>query len=196
MQPAPLQAPLADYLPDFTRRFRMIVMALAKLVAADLLRNPRLCIHIVPLCTWLNRTIQRMERLLARLAAGEVFMQPRRAAPHRGGPHPTGDARRPTGRGWLIRMLNHDAGNYASQLQTLLAEPAAVALLAQVPTSGRLIRPLLHVLTLGRNPPVRPAAPPPAPRVPDRRNAPPSEDAPRSSGFPWHLLLGLPEKPV
>ena len=209
MQPAPLQAPLAAYLPDFTRRFRMIVVALAKLVAADLLRNPRLCIHIIPLCAWLNRTVQRMERLMARLAEGRLAVQPRRVAPHPGGPHPVGDARRPTGRGWLVRVLDHESRNRASQLQALLAEPAAVALLAEAPTSGRLIRPLLHLLTLGHNPPVRPAAPPPPPPRPPPPRKPnwrdehdwshkraSDEDAPRSSGFPWNVLLGLPEKPA
>ena len=57
--------------------------------------------------------------------------------------------------------------------------------------------PILRMLGLGpyapRERPVRPA---PAPARRPAFPAPSREDAPRSSGFPWHLLLGLPEKPA
>jgi hypothetical protein len=73
----------------------------------------------------------------------------------------------PTGRGWLVLALGYEAAGYASQLQALLAEPAAARLLAAAPTAGRILRPLARMLAIGaftlRSRPARaaPAAEPP-----------------------------------
>ena len=67
--------------------------------------------------------------------------------------------RLPSGRAWLLHALGWEVAGYGSQLETLLAEPAMVALLAEVPAVGRIIRPLRRMLGMAPKP-VR------APRVP------------------------------
>src|ERR1019366_373175 len=104
--------------------------------------EPRLALLIVPLCARLRRAARRFERLMARLAAGRL-PKPHPSGPR--GPPPSAPAL-PTGRGWLIRVLGYEAANYASQLQALLAEPAAVELLAAAPTAGRILNPLSRLL--------------------------------------------------
>ncbi len=207
MEPAPIPAPVQAFAPDFAARFGRILAGLAKLVAAGFLRNPRLALLIFPLWTRLNRAARRCERLMAHVSAGHLPKPhpsgaPSSASPGPSGPRPSGPAL-PTGRGWLVRELGSEAACHASQLQALLAEPAAVELLLHAPTAGRIVNPILRMLGIPPCAPrQRPApAPPPVavpPPAPARRPVfpPPGEDAPRSSGFPWHLLLGLPEKPT
>ena len=199
MEPAPIPAPVQAFAPDFAARFGRILAGLARLVAAGFLRNPRLVLLIVPLWNRLNRAARRCERLMAHLAAGHL---PKPHTPGPSGPRPSGPAL-PTGRGWLARELGSEGACHASQMQALLAEPAVVELLLIAPTANRIVNPILRMLGIGpfapRQRPVRPApapAPPPAPAPRPRFPAPPGEDAPRCSGFPWHLLLGLPEKPA
>ena len=206
MQAAPIPAPVQAFAPDFAARFGRILAGLAKLVAAGFLRNPRLVLLIIPFWNRLNRAARRCERLMAHVAAGHL---PRPHKPGPGGPRPGGPAL-PTGRGWLARELGSEGACHASQMQALLAEPAAVELLLHAPTAGRIVNPILRMLGIGpftpRQRPVRPApapapppppvaVPPPAPARP-RALPPPGDDAPRSSGFPWHVLLGVPEKPA
>ena len=207
MEPAPIPAPVQAFAPDFAARFGRILAGLAKLVAAGFLRNPRLALLIFPLWTRLNRAARRCERLMAHVAAGHLPKPhpsgaPSSASPGPGGPRPSGPAL-PTGRGWLARELGSEGACHASQMQALLAEPAVVELLLHAPTANRIVNPILRMLGIGpfaiRQRPVRAAPAPVPPPAPTRRPAfspPPREDAPRCSGFPWHLLLGLPEKPT
>jgi len=203
VQAIALPPSVQTFAPEFAGRFGRILVALAKLVAARFLRNPRLALLIIPLWNRLNRAARRCERLMAQLAAGRL-PKPRKPGPS--GPRPSGPAL-PTGRGWLVRELGSEGACHGSQIQALLAEPAAVELLLIAPTANRILNPILRMLGIGafepRQRPVR-AAPAPAP-LPvaepppalTRRPAfpPPGEDTPRCSGFPWHVLLGLPEKP-
>ena len=154
MQTAPLPTPLAAFAADFSRRFGLILAALAALVARRFLCQPRLVTLIVPLWNRLNRAARRCERLMAQLAAGRL-PQPRR--PGRSGPHPVG-ATLPGGRGWLVRALGPEAAAYAAQLESLLAEPAAAELLALAPSAGRILRPIAHMLGVGAIAPGRRAA--------------------------------------
>jgi hypothetical protein len=175
VQTAPLPAPFAAFAADFSRRFGLILVALAALVARRLLRQPRLVSLIVPLWNRLNRAARRCERLMAQLAAGSpsrgrdgsaaAGRLPRPRRPGRGGPHPVGAAL-PGGRGWLVRALGPEAAAYAAQLESLLAEPAAAELLALAPSAGRILRPIAHMLGVGAVAPRRRAtralrAPPP-----------------------------------
>ena len=94
MQPAPLPAPVQASAPDLARRVAIILTALLALIALRCRREPRLAVVLTQLWTYLNRAAQRFERLMARLAAGEL-QKPRQsdapssASPHPGGPHPT-----------------------------------------------------------------------------------------------------------
>ena len=54
----------------------------------------------------------------------------------------------PTAPGWLLRRLGYEVAAYGSQLQHLLTEDECVAFLAAVPQAGRILRPLLRMLTV------------------------------------------------
>jgi hypothetical protein len=191
VQLAPLPAPIQAYAPDFARRLGLILAALAAIIARRFPREPRLAALIIPLWTRINRAIGRFERLMARLAAGALPTPRRPGAPPSGslgrtGPHRSADGL-PTGRFWLIRALGHEAAACATQLEALLAEPAAAKLLAEVPAAGRIIRPLIHLLAIG-------ARQRPAPVLPD---SPPLRAAAfRSHGYTWYEVPTPPANPA
>jgi len=190
VQPVPIPAPVQAFAPDFARRFSAIMAALAALVARRFLREPRLALLIVPLWNRLNRTTRRFERLMAHLAAGTL---PKPRAPGRSGgrrsaPHPSAIVL-PTGRAWLIRDLGSEAAGYASQLQALLAEAAAAAILALVPAAKRLLKPVERLLGIGafalRPRPASPTHP---------ASEPLGEVAFRSQGYTWYVVPTPPAK--
>jgi hypothetical protein len=187
VQPAPLPPPVQAFAPDFARRLGLILATLAALIARRFLREPALASLIVPLWSRLQRAARRFERLMARLAAG-TLRKPHHSGP--GGPHRSADVL-PTGRGWLVRALGPEAAACATQLETLLAEPAAAELLALAPTAGRILRPLARMLAIGafapRPRPVRAAAP----DLPPLR-----EVAIRSPGFTWYVVPTPPALPA
>ena len=195
MEPAPIPAPVQAFAPDFARRFSLIVTALSALIARRFLREPRFAALIIPLCNRLNRAVRRFERLMVRLAAGNLpkprppgassSTSPGTPAPASPDPPPSAIAI-PTGRLWLIRVLGYEAAGYASQLEALLAEPAAAALLAEVPAAKRLVHPVGRLLGLSacafRR---RPRAPrPPKPRPPPLPPIRPTSPYP-SAHWPW-----------
>ena len=188
MSEALLLTPNQAYAPDFARRFTIIMTALAALIAARLLRHPSYVALIVPLWNRINRAARRFERLVARLTAGKPS-KPRRPGHHRGGPH---SSLLPRGRFWLIGVLGYEGAGYASQLAALLAEPAAVALLAEVPAAGRILRPIARMLAIGAT--QRPVRPKPAAR-PSLEFIPPGPLAFRSHGYTWYEVPTPPLKP-
>jgi hypothetical protein len=181
VQPAPLPAPVQAFAPDFARRFGLILATLTALIARRFLRQPRFAALIVPLWTRLNRAARRFERLMVRLTAGRL---PPLRRPHPGGP--CGAHTLPTGRFWLIRALGPEAAACATQLQALLAEPAAAGLLAAVPAARRIVLPLGRLLGLSASAPARrPRAPRPArPRPPPLPPIRPTSPYP-SAKWPW-----------
>jgi len=175
--------------PDFARRLGVILAGLAALVARRFLGDPFRAALIVPLWTHLTRATRRLERAFARLAAGRA---PRPRSPHPAGPH-----RRPalpTSRAWLVRALGPEAAGYASQLQSLLAEPVAADALARSLAARRILAPIRRML--GLTPPrprqprprVRPQ-PPPAPVAAPRPTPPPwlRDPPPSRAARPWWL---------
>ena len=182
MSTEPAPAPVQASAPDLARRVGLILAALAALVARRLLHHPRLSALIIPLWTRLNRAARRFERLMARLAAGRLS-KPRQSGRH--GPHRSAETL-PTGRGWLVAALGSEAAAYAFQLQTLLAEPAAVELLALAPTAQRIIRPLTRMLAIGAFA-IRPRPARAAPKAASPLAfVPPGEIVGRSPGFTWY----------
>jgi len=182
VQPVPIPAPVQAFAPDFARRFSTIMAALAAIVARRLLRDPRLVFLIVPLWNRLNRTARRFERLMAHLAAGTLLVprKPGRPSGPRRAPSPSAIAL-PTGKGWLVRTLGYEAAGCASQLQALVAERAAAAILALVPAAKRLLKPVERLLGIGafalRPRPVHPEPPAPEPL---------GKVAFRSQGYTWY----------
>jgi hypothetical protein len=139
-----IPAPVSAYAPEFARRLGIILRLLAALVARRLAREPRFIALVVPLWRRINRATSRFERLMAGLAAGRL---PKRRRSGHGGPRQPNPL--PRGRGWLVRVLGHEAAGCASQLQALLAEPEAAELLALVPAAARIIRPVGRMLDPG-----------------------------------------------
>jgi hypothetical protein len=192
VQPTPTPAPVQAFAPDFARRLGLILTTLTALIARRFLRHPRFAALIVPLWRRLNRAARRFERLMARLAAG-TLRKPHRSGP--GGPHRGADVL-PTGRGWLVRALGPEAAACATQLETLLAEPAAAELLALAPTARRILRPLARMLAIGA------FAPRPRPARTAPMAAPPGEPPPlgevafRSHGYTWYVVPTPPALPA
>jgi len=178
--------------PEVVRRLGMIVTALAALVARRFLRHPKLSGLVGPLWSWLNRRVQRFARAVARpVRVAETAAQPR----HERKPTAARGVRLPAGRGWLVRELGWEAAAFRCQLETLLAEPAMVALLAAKPAVGRVLRPLgwmLGVPGLATKVAAAKVAAKPVtaakPARAKREQAPPwPSDRPRPTGSWWPL---------
>ncbi len=191
MKPEPLPAPIQASASDLARRVGLILATLAALIARRFLHEPRFAALIVPLWSRLKRAGRRFERLMTRLAAGT----PRK--PHRsghGGPHRGADAL-PTGRGWLVHALGPEAAACATQLQALLAEPAAAELLALAPTAQRILRPITRMLAIGAFA-FRPRPARAVPATPPDDSALLGEVAFRSQGYTWYVVPTPPALPA
>ena len=197
MQTEPIPTPDQAYVADFSRRFGLIIALLAAVIARRF-REPQLGPLTIPLWNRVNRIGRRFQRLLARLAAGPLpgapaSASPRPRRPHPGGPHTAPVL--PTGRGWLVRVLGHEAAAAASQLEHLLADPEAVRLLAQAPGAYRILNPLRRLLGIAPFAPrQRPAHPQPAPPAPPEAFEPLGEIVSRSPGYTWYRCPTPPAK--
>lgn len=132
---------------------------------------------------YLHRAAPRLDRLLARWQAGRLTPRPGRPRPTKIITEPSQDRARvrlPTSRGWLLRMIQPTA-QFTGQVEALLARPEIVELLAASPQAGRILRPLLRMLSYDPPPPIlrlparprrpRPLRPraPAIPRIPARQ---------------------------
>jgi hypothetical protein len=192
MQPGPLPAELIAAAPEISGRLGRILMALAALVAHAFLRDPRHVGLINPLWRYITRTARRFDSIITRRVAGK-----QRSHAPRPGRVPQSTPRKPrvrlpTHRAWLVTSLGHFAAGYANQLNHLLSEPEAAALIAASPQAARLLRPLCHLLGIS------PAALQPPPKQPRKVGCPPaphrSVTQAEPGGIPTHppspLLAG------
>ena len=137
---------VSDTAPELVRRLGLILAGIVAVVARRFLKDPTFHEVIVPLCGWLNRALRRFARVRVVAAVpcgpGAVVLGERapvvRVARVR--------LPLPSRRAWLLRALGWEVAGYGSQLQTLLAEPEMVALLAALPAVGRVLRPLGRML--------------------------------------------------
>ncbi len=150
--------------PAADLRFAGIIAMLCRMVAARIAGGRLAGPLIILICRRLRRLARRFSALAARHAAGRL---PARRHP-RGTPRtprparPAAPSPPPRDRAWLIRLVPEAAAG-TSHLQLLLAEPEMAALIAAAPQTGRILRPLCHML--GVRPPAILALPPrPAPR--------------------------------
>jgi hypothetical protein len=176
-------SPTLSRAPDFAARLGVILAGLAALIARRFLRDPFRAALIVPLWTYLTRAARRLDRAFGRLAAG-FSPRPRAAKPHPSRPHLKPPF--PTRRGWLVAALGSEAAAYASQIESLLAEPAAADALAGSLAARRTLAPIRRML--GIIPP-RPRRPRPRVR-PQPRPAPAA--APRPTPPAWMREDELP----
>ncbi len=184
-------SPTLPAAPDFARRLGVILAGLAALVARRFLRDPFRAALVVPLWTHLTHAARRLNRAFARLAAARA---PRPRRPRASGPRraPTF----PTRRGWLVAALGSEAASYATQIESLLAEPTAAAALARSLAARRTLAPIRRML--GLTPPrprqrrVRARARPQPPPPPHSSPRPLREGlgegfAPPQAARPWWL---------
>jgi hypothetical protein len=200
VNPPAIPDPVAAFAPEFARRLGLILRMLADIVARRLLREPRFVALIVPLWRRINRSLQRVERLMAGIAAGRL---PRPSLPRPSLPRPDRPDRLPSpiprgrGRGWLVAVLGYEAAGCASQLRALLADPEAAALLALVPTVGRLIAPVGRMLEPGaRQRPSSRAIPVAAPQYCALPPMLSTEFGRRRPAEPWHYHHVVRGKPA
>ncbi len=189
-------SPTLSLAPDFAHRLGGILAGLAALVARSFLRDPFRAPLILPLWKHLTRAARRLNRAFARLAAGHA---PRPCRPHSAGPHRA--AVLPTRRGWLAAALGPEAAAYASQIESLLTEPAAAAAVAQSLAARRTLAPIRRMLGLAAPRPRPLASPrplreglgegfaPPAPAAAPRPIPPHwlRDAAPPPAARPWWL---------
>ena len=178
--------------------------------------------------TWnrLRRLVARFSALVAAVEAGRIpglrrtpvaDRRTRALSLEKHVPAVTGQVP-PNAHGWLLALapeLNTRIG--LAQIETLLADPALLALLAQAPQAGRILRPLCHMLRIAlpeclRLPPrprrpLHPApsgGPKPAPEARPKRSKPSwlrwpkspplPRSEPRPGAWPSHgICTGPPE---
>ncbi len=167
-------SPALSLAPDFARRLGAILAGLAALVARRFLRDPFRAHLILPLWTHLSRAARRLNRAFARLAAG-LPLRPRAAKPHPASPRRAPASGLPTRPGWLVAALGPEAAAYASQIESLLAEPAAADALARSLAARRTLAPIRRMLGLAA----------PRLRVRVRPQSRPATAAARPAPPPW-----------
>ena len=193
MPTVPIPEPLRAAAPALAERFAWIIAGLIAVIARGFLRHPTRAAVIAPLCAWLQRTRNRFNRLATQAAAGR---RPRATPPRPAGRHRDA-ARRPSARpvalprqyGWLVHELRHEAAFFRNQLERLLETPEAQALLEAIPTAGRLLRPLCHMLAL--KPAILAKPKPPRAPEPDRPCAAASRPPPPRVARPEPPCPGL-----
>ena len=135
--------------------FSQILSALRAAIAVVAARDRTLTVLLVALHGRIARMGTRLERLVRLWRAGKL---PKPKLPKPGAtrapgpeaacaPRATSRQRFPTTPGWLRQKLGYEVGAFASQLQHLLTEAEYRAFLAAVPQAGRILRPLLRMLS-------------------------------------------------
>ncbi len=143
MQAAILPAELRAAAPAFAARLAVLLAGLVALIARAFYRNPRRFPLILPLCLWLQRTRNRVARVMQKLEAGTLRVRNPRPSRKSSGKRPLALPRQ---RAWLLTDLKHEGAYYALRLEALLAEPDIAALISTTPQAQRLLRPLCHIL--------------------------------------------------
>ncbi|MBV9653179.1 MAG: hypothetical protein JOZ42_01310 [Acetobacteraceae bacterium] len=159
---------------SLTERFAFAVELVLRGLSLSIPRS-REVLPVAPLAlsTWnrLKRLVARFSALVAAVEAGRFATARRTPAGERKPRQPSPESQTPAqavkvpqAYGWLLTLapeLNTRIGR--AQIETLLADPAFLALLAQAPQAGRILRPLCHMLRIALPEPLRL---PPRPRRP------------------------------
>jgi len=90
----------------------------------------------------------RIERMLVRFRAGRLWRATRRDVVQRRPECRKPEVQLPRRFGWLVQAGGHQAAGFGLQLQTVLATPEMVAMLAASPQAGRILRPLCRALAM------------------------------------------------
>ena len=133
---------LPDNAPELARRFGMIMAGLGAVIARRFLKMPHLMRFTVQLYSYLSRAVRRFHRALN----GTGNPRARRARGDRADGARVRPLALPSGRGWIVRELGWEAAAFMSQLQALLSEAEARAVVDRLPGVGRVLRPICRML--------------------------------------------------
>jgi hypothetical protein len=134
--------------------FSNILRDLQAVIAAKAARERALTVLLVALWGRIGRMATRLERLVALWRAGKL---PTARAPRAPSERVRERVREraisvrvtfPTGAGWLTRKLGYEAAAFGGQLRHLLTDAECKAFLEAVPQAGRILRPLLRMLSI------------------------------------------------
>ena len=128
--------------------FSNILSDLQAVIAVHAARNRALTVLLVALWGRIARMRTRLERLVALWRAGKL--------PAARAPRVRGTTQRqvrttqsfPASLGWLTRKLGYEAAVFGSQLRHLMTDAECAAFLEAVPQAGRILRPLLRMLSI------------------------------------------------
>ena len=128
--------------------FSNILSDLQAVIAVHAARDRALTVLLVALWGRIARMKTRLERLVALWRAGQL--PPQRGPTVRGAAGTQAGARQafPSRVAWLTRILGYEVAAYGSQLRHLLTDAECVAFLDAVPQAGRILRPLLRMLSV------------------------------------------------
>ena len=130
--------------------FSLLLSGLQAAIAARAARDRRLTVLLVALWGRIARMGTRLERLVALWRAGSL-PAPRAPRLVRGacaGGAATDRVAYPTAPGWLVHRLGHEGVAYGLQLRHLLTDEECAAFLAACSQAGRVLRPLLRMLSI------------------------------------------------
>ena len=127
--------------------FFNILSDLQAVIAAHAARNRALTVLLVAVWGRVARMRTRLARLVALWRAGKLPKPP--VARVRGAAERSTGKKQifPTARNWLTHQLGYEAAAYGSQLRHLLTDAECAAFLEAVPQAGRILRPLLRMLS-------------------------------------------------
>ncbi len=136
--------------------FSNILRDLQAVIAAKAARERTLTVLLVAVWGRIARMGTRLERLVALWRAGKLpkSRAPRTKGERAGEPRARPRLKFPTSQGWLSRKLGYEVVAFGSQLTHLLTEAECVEFLDACPQAGRVLRPLLRMLTFDPPPEV------------------------------------------
>ena len=151
--------------------FSGILRNLQAVIAAKAARDRTLTVLLVALWARIARMGTRLERLVRLWRAGTLpaARAPRSTTAAGRAPATKPKIIFPTAPGWLRRKLGYEVGAFGSQLRHLLTEAECAAFLAACPQAGRILRPLLRMLSADPVPEI--VRLPPKPVVPAAKAA-------------------------
>ena len=127
--------------------FSNILSDLQAVIAVHAARNRALTVLLVAVWGRVARMRTRLERLVALWRAGKLPKP--LGARVRAATEKAAGARQvfPTARNWLSQRIGYEAAVFGSQLRHLLTEAECAAFVEACPQAGRILRPLLRMLS-------------------------------------------------
>ncbi|MBC7636649.1 MAG: hypothetical protein H7251_13705 [Acetobacteraceae bacterium] len=143
--------------------FSAILSDLQAAIARRAARDRTLTVLLVAVWGRIARMGARLERLVALWRAGALPQSRARHACR--ADKPAARPAYPTAPTWLLRELGYEVVGFGSQLRHLLSDAECQAFLAAVPQAGRILRPLLRMLSSDPLPDVVRKVRPPMPEA-------------------------------